>query len=673
MPTTESPFKLKASEQLSNQKLLDLIRNYQAEARSVWEEPVDGKFTLQELWQLGKRMFYGDQIDQSIVGIENPVLNRTQNSVIANTAAQTERTPSVVFSPGSTQGGTAFVMSQKGTMRLQMSGMVTPEGLMNPETGEALLSIGQITGQELIPEILSEMMISSQMLTSDDTLPVNSSVAVELLQRAYDAEWKQMQGDYHLRINILQNNIFGHQPIFYQWDRERNKGVLENPPIKTVMGDPIHVDIDRFRFLIFNFLLSVDEAKQRYPGNDAEIEEAAGEGNFDSAYHESSVTSSPSVWSNTSFKQPLVQITVMWRRHIRYPMTVKEAVRLGAVDLDEMGQIRLPNEEGVPGQGEVTAPDQSDWPTISHVEEVHAIPTIDKILKRQRCAYEDIPMAWNRNIHMVDRPYGISECARLYHVQRVINSLFRSILNIVEQYQFPPEFLPLSVHERLKQMGKDSRRIPRRQIFMSQEELNEILPALQHLASWAPPMPASYVEMLRIALDEHDRLSGDVDVQQGDTPSGVTSGVAIQQLQAAARGPLGLKSRGSEATLERLSGLIIDSMLKFMSPFHWQRYSNGYPEAGMAKLLEILDEREFTIRAEISSGRGINTEAAKQTAFAARQQADLSQKTFLEKTKIVDSPDQEQKRIEREQQKLMEAQARAAAAAGGQQQQQQQP
>ena len=669
MPVIDKPFALKTTKRLTDQELLDIIKDYQQESRSVWTEYVDGERSIQDLWQLSKRMYYGDQVDDKISGIENPVINRTQNSVNSTTAAQTERTPSMEFTPGSTLGDTVFQMSQGGSQLIQMdrSTFKPGEGLFDTATGQLILNMDQVLGKEMIPEIIAQLLIEGgTKLQQDHLLPVNSSTASELLQRAYDAEWKQMKGDIYLRRNVLQNNIFGHQPLFYQWSREFSKGVLENPPIKAVLPDPIQVDVDRFRFLIFNFLLSVDEAEQRYPDKKSDIKEAAMTGRFDTLFSDGS--SGPSVWSNTQFNRPMVPVTVMWRRHVRYRMTEKEALRMEAVERGEDGQYHLTVTNGdEPGftnrtLGDITHPLGDNWPTISHIEESHTIPNIDAVLKRGRCAYSEMPMAWNRNIHLIDRPYGISECARLYHIQRVINILMRSLMGIVEQYQFPPEVIPLSVYERMKAQGLDSRRVPRRIQLYSDEEIRELIPALQHLAQWAPPMPSAYVNLLQIALEEHDRMSGDVDVQQGDTPAGVQSGVAIQRLQAAARGPLGLKSADYEAMLERLADIIVDSMLKWMSPSHWMKYSNGYTAEGMAKLMEILDQREFTIKAEVSSGRGINAEVTKREAFEARRQGDLSRKTFLDIMKLVSSSDAELKRIVKEQAELLAQQMKAAQA-----------
>ena len=668
---------LRPTSRMTDSGLLKMISDYTSEAKSVWGEGLDGQHTIEESWTLSKRMFYGDQLSSPIAGIENPILNRTQNSIIANTAAQTQITPTIQFTPTSSQGGTTFVMSENGSQFLQMdtSGKyVEGVGVVDQHTRETLLNMEQVLGEALIPELLGRMLVAGDHVKQEYLLACNTTIAAELLQRAYDGEWSQMRGNKYFRDNVLQNNVFGHQPMFYQWDREKSQGVLENPPIKTVLPDPIQSNIEKFRFLIFNFIVSEEEAIDRYPEHEKAIKEAGITGQFDGGSMGGlGVSPAPFSWSNTQFNRNMVPITILWRRFVRFPMTAKEAIRFGKVDLDENKQYRLPGEGGILGNGEVTEPGSKNWPTISHIEEIHAIPSMDKVLRRQRCAYKDMPMAWNRNIHMIDRPYGISECVRLFHIQRVINLLFRSIVGIIEQYQFPPEVLPLSVYERMQKMGKDTRRVARRTMYFSDEELRELVPALQHLASWAPPMPASYITMLQLALGEHDRLSGDVDVLQGDTPAGVSSGVAIQQLQATARGPLGFKSRDAEETLERIADLHVDAMIRWMSPFHWEKYSNGYPRAGMRRLLEILDDREVTIRAEISSGRAINTEASKREAFEARRQGALSQRSFLDITKVAPgSSDQEIQRMldERavqmaEQLKAQQAQAGPAAAPQG--------
>ena len=142
--------------------------------------------------------------------------------------------------------------------------------------------------------------------------------------------------------------------------------------------------------------------------------------------------------------------------------------------------------------------------------------------------------------------------------------------------------------------------------------------------------------------------------------------MAIQTLQASARGPLGFKSRDAEEMLERIAELHVDAMIRWMSPYHWQKYSNGYPQAGMRRLLELLDEREFTIRAEISSGRAINTEANKREAYEARRQGDLSQRSFLDITKVAPgSSDQELQRMLEERASLMAEQLKASQAQAG--------
>jgi len=107
-------------------------------------------------------------------------------------------------------------------------------------------------------------------------------------------------------------------------------------------------------------------------------------------------------------------------------------------------------------------------------------------------------------------------------------------------------------------------------------------------------------------LDIADRLMGHVEVLQGENPGGASSGVAIEQLRAEARGPLGFKSKYTEWMLERLVKLGLDAIVKWLPESVAQDICSRYPWPVLQTILARIDPKRYNISVEIASGKGIN-------------------------------------------------------------------
>ena len=202
----------------------------------------------------------------------------------------------------------------------------------------------------------------------------------------------------------------------------------------------------------------------------------------------------------------------------------------------------------------------------------------------------------------------------------------------------------------MEKAGGNTHSHPGRQIGLEDEQYRQwfIEGKRNGFAEDRPPLPTDVVNLMSLWFDVHDQMSGWVAVLQGRPPSANTSGVALQELQQQARGPIGYKSGHLQETLKRLGRLVGDAIIKFLPEWDWTRYLSKYPPGVALAFREHAKGLRFDISAEVVSGKGVTKQVEVESVIQRRemQPPTVSLKTFLEK--VDDDPEREERRLQEE-------------------------
>ena len=144
-----------------------------------------------------------------------------------------------------------------------------------------------------------------------------------------------------------------------------------------------------------------------------------------------------------------------------------------------------------------------------------------------------------------------------------------------------------------------------------------------------PPLPRDRVALLDTLLREHDRLSGHVEALQGRATSG-TSGRLQEQLRSEARGPLGVKAKGLEWTVERIAMLGMDAFTKWLRPAMWKSILSGYPDHVIEELRNRIKPTSWKVTVEASTGRQLSRAMREDESLALFNANLLDRRTALE-------------------------------------------
>lgn len=533
-------------------------------------------------------------------------------------------------------------------------------------------------------------LIESGMLEHDDLIVVDDTLKAKVAQKLWDSRWNRAGGDYHLLLNELQCNIFGFQATLFQWHTSgpnRHGFTLENIHPLNVWIDHNHDDIAKSDYVLLDYLMTEEQARAVLPHtiSDEEITRAASDG----------PVTSPQIrhakaWSGHNFRRRMVLVRIGWLRHHQVPMTIAEALDEGLVAqqpltepfLDEQGQPVIDPETGQPvipvldqhgepvmgyvrtDTGEPVEPQEqvghgTAWPDTSGLRQVMVVPAANRVVQDIRCPYLDIPVLWNINIPRGDgSPFGIGEPLRLEDISQQINRTLSVMDNYLRYYQFPQLFVPEPLYHRFKQSGLRPFSRPGAWIPIPMDLWKQVVASggFNAMVQQIPVMPELFAKLLDRLLDEHDKLSGNVDVRQGRAPFSGASGALVERLTAQASGPLAMRSRFTEYALERAARLAIDAMVKWMPEVQVQKTIGWLELPVLRDVMSELAATEFNVTVEIASGRGVNRQVDEQRALAMYGQGLLSKRTTQERLGVPD-PDAEQRRMQTE---MMQASLGAA-------------
>mgnify|MGYP005821161875 FL=1 len=180
-----------------------------------------------------------------------------------------------------------------------------------------------------------------------------------------------------------------------------------------------------------------------------------------------------------------------------------------------------------------------------------------------------------------------------------------------------------------------------------------------------PALPRDKVALLQLMLQEHDRLSGNVEALQGRTPGAQTSGRLMQQLRQEARGPLGFKATFIEHTALRLLRLGLDACVKWLEPRIWYEILNSYPPFVVDEFRRRLEPERQNVKLSASMGRGILEQVEKEEAQALWTAQLIDKRTALEKHRLDPDPIIRRQRQDIEEQLQVQGMAALQAASVG--------
>lgn len=780
------------------------------ECESTWSEVING-YTVEELWDLGGRRWHGDHWETvgagtrrllpveggryatapvNRNGAEQFVINRIQPAIISDVQAQSSTPDQVVIEPReSGDPPLAFLKARKArhatdalALGWQPPQTITPamlsgdEGMDEDQMGALLEPPKPAPTPPLPPAGVQPQADPTTGAVAqvpppppivldfkpDDFHLIDDKAVSDMAQTALDGLSEAEEDGAVIAENVLNKAVFGHQPVFFQWDKDRHSYTITNPPIRNVWIDATKTLIGRADWIMFDHVISVDEAKLRYPKFAAAFEEAKQTGRF----NDTGTGSGSQIFQTTDFGRGMVTVRTLWERNVMYPMTEREVRRFGGAaksytlptgatyigpthkcvgGIDCTGEIHgqdsqpvtfvtwiLTDEDGQPqmtvapdddvdtvgpsvedehGESDgdqaqieakigadraadaaddiqssgldepgvavpatpspipttapavfqstpiTTGPDQPNWPKIAGIRQVQVLRGVNRIILDQRCPYLDFPFAWNRNIPIINRPWGLGEAARLEGLQQFINKLATILYNIVRYYQYPVEFWPKSLLKELEDKGISSNSRPGRKVGVADQNFDKWLGGgKQGFAQYPPPVPQMYIDLLDKALVEFEKLSGQTDVQRGVAPYSGASGEAIGKLQGAANSVSAFKAKSTMQMLTRLARLKLDAMVKWLPESEWARFNGALSLPAIRECLKRMDYIEWDIRVHVGGvdpDRQMKIEQAKE----ARQQGDLSRETYLRVSGLVDDPERENEKIIEEAAELAKAMA----------------
>jgi len=604
-------------------------------------------------WDQNFRRVYGDQWDKKAPeGLKQFTLNLTQNAIIATVAVQTEQRPRVRITPRETsEDGLVYLKPAAAQMLASMGLQLTPD---------------EMSGMMPISQEATELVTANfGALSEQDAYVVNDAVVAEVLTKILETLWDRADTDFHLIQNVMNTSVIGHQAMLCQWDAGTNSYQLMNIHQMNGWIDPISTGIHDAEYFVWDQVVSAEAAKATWPEHAALIDSVKQTGSIGNAQASGFIAQIGAPYRDVTFERPMVRVQTAWLRNYRVPIPLDEALQSGAVTVAMVDQPDPATGQVAPTQvdetymlptGELTAPDNENWPHKTIIRQVQRI--LDTVISDVECPYRDIPIGWNINIPIMYSPYGQGEPDRLEDLQQNVNRVFSILHNHLQYYQSPMEVMPQSVKDALKESERQTFAHPGRQISVPDElftmfggNVSSIMPM--------PQLPTSYVQYAAQLIDIFKYISGNVDVLSGQAKSD-WSGELVKALQGSARGPISFKSTNTERMIRRITQLVLGCILDLMPESEWAKIVTKYPPHVLKAIRDRAKVFDHDIIVEVASGKGVVKQVENEKYLALYDRKALDVLTLLEKLEV---PNAEMivKRLGLQ----ASAQAMAGAAAGG--------
>ena len=643
---------------------------------------------------------------EGLRGLKRSTINRTQNSIISNTAGQTQEPIQIRVEPTETADQPMLFLTTEAGIKLhellygtikkitdaanegKLTALGDPEAQaairqhteqaitgflqqygLTPDTlpsKEKLIADKQLTdspddrGPRLPMEQddmgFIESLIESEMISEDDVIRINDQVVTEVAQSGWDHHWRVAGGDAVMLMNEYLSNVYGNAPVRFQWHTEgplKHHFSLENTHILNIWVDHTHFFPHDWDHVLFEHPMSLNQAKHLYPNVADDLTRAKERGNLTPGEGRRSAV------YQTDFKRDMVVIRHAWLRWETVPMTLDEAL-----DEEKVETVKNKNKPDTyrlaDGGAAVKPPDDTTgepgpkWPETVGIRQVTYIPAINKIIEDLRCPYKDIPFGWNLNLPRPDgTPFGQGEPLRLEDISQQINRTLSVLDNHLRYYQFPNRYWPAGLLNKLRSSGFQFHARPGGDIPIDEDQWLFIMQAggFNRMTQDIPRIPGEYVSLLQLLLQEHDSLSGNVQVRQGREPFKGASGKAIESLATQATGSIGFKARFTEQCVERLAKIGLDAMAKWLPIDLWQKIASQYERPVLAEIVKRMNSRQWNVYVQTVTGRGVNAELDAQRAMQLYGEGSptrlLSRQTAMRRAKVSD-PEAELRRINKE-------------------------
>lgn len=627
------------------------------------EEGKELRESYEPTWDQSLRRFVGDHWDKPAPkGLSHFVNNRIQTAVLAGVAVQTEQRPRVMLRPVETNDPPQIYFNMEGAGKAIQSGAVLSEGQMKGEEplDEALVAqlmqipggVDPMTGQPV------------PLFTAADFVSVTDKVVTEAAQIAIDVMMDRSDFDSHIIENVTNKSIVGHQATLFQWDDKARMPELLTVHPRNAWIDPTATSLEQAGWFILATVMSKNKALAMFPEHKSKIIKAAASGQL--ANDEHGVGGNlGSPYTDTDFGRDMVVIYTLWERDHQFPMSEEEAVASGMVSpqvmtnpINDLGEHATGAQPAVPvetaiytvlgedGMPKIVEPGDEEWPTKTGILQSRILG--GEVLESMECPYDDIPIAWNINIAIPFRPYGIGDPERLEDLQQFINRIMAILHNHYKYNQSPQQYMPQSLFNALQEAGQSLHSHPGRVIpvpddyFIGGKKLK--------LTEDAPTFPQAIVNAWQIAINEFKEISGYTDVMMGKPHRGAESGKAIQALQQAARGTIGHKSLLTERYVKKLVELYVCVLRDYMDENDWKRMVSKYPVQVLKAIQTRMKSLDFDISVEVVSGRGVNREVARQNAL---QEYQMGLETIEGVLDRIESPNAKEKALQLMQQAAM--------------------
>jgi hypothetical protein len=659
--------------------------------REISERLIEGaeyRSCLEGQWDENYKLYGGQHWDNGPPeGLKHFTINRTQNAVLASAAIQTEQRPRIKLEPVENNDvPTFYIKEEAGQQILQAisSNQFQVEGLTEEQlSGQDPISEDQL--QALMEPTLQEQdpatgqMVESPIIPEDSFILVDDFQAAQELEKILNAVMDRSNWDIYWLENIVNKGVVGHQPMYIGWDPMKHLPTYLNVNPFTVWVDSASGGIEDSEFLIWDCVKSLDKALRDHPDAEDVLRKNASTSPVigPEAGQDSGGSLAGSMYpraGRTNYSRPMVVVRTAWLRNVEFEYTEDEALGRGTVEVQESGDYVLAKDSSdydvtEEDTARPTEPGADNWPKKFGILQVRIVG--DTIIDKRETLTSDIPWAWNVNIPIPYRPYGQGDPERGKSIQEAINRLASILHNHFRYYQSPMAIMPQSVKEAMPKNahphahpGKD---------YIIPDHLIQLFGGNLKLFVDTPRTPSDALGLLQMLLSEHDRIMGHAEVLQGRTSSAAGSGRAINLLQSAARGVLGLRSLYTERAVKQAIKVIVGMVLDFMPEAEWLRYSSEAPEQVGLALRSRAKRLGYDIRVEVVSGRGQNRVAEQDRAVFLFQNGLISRETAMDRNEVNDvqrelqrmSADQEQAAMAAQSQEEVQGQNSAGQGSGG--------
>lgn len=585
--------------------------------QDLLREGQETRMDFEEQWDTNLKRYVGVHWEaEPPKGLRHFTNNRIQTAIIANVAVQAEQRPRVELRPVETGEPATVYLSSNGAAKAAQLQIPMTEGQLQSKEP---LSAEEVAALMAIPNPMPDPMAIPgspplPYFNTEDFIGITDKTATEATQTAVDIMMDRSCFDSHLIENVTNKTIVGHQATLVQWNDYTRMPELVTVHPRNCWIDPTATDMQTAEWFILATVMSANKAVGMFPKHKAAIRQAATEGQQDNRSVASGGGQLGQPYTNTDFGRDMVTIYTMWERSHPFPMSVEEAVASGAVRV-------LKLEEGIEtyvtddANGKPVETEEGDelWPSKPGILQSRILNE-DMVLEEIECPYDTIPVAWNINLPIPFRPYGMGEPERLEDMQQLINRIMSIMHNHYRYFQSPQNVMAQSMVQAMEDQKEPFHSHPGRTVTVP-DDLYIAMRGRVKTSEDAPTFPQAAVNALTLAISEFKELSGYTDVMQGKPHSGAESGRAILALQTAARGTIGYKSMLTEKYVREVVRLYVCILRDYMTPDDWKKMVSKYPIEVLTALQARMKDIDFDISVEIVSGRGVTREMARNNAI----------------------------------------------------------